>query len=278
MSTQASAPELVAGLSGQSEAKIRSLFESALANEPCVVFIDEIDVIASKRENAQRAMESRIVAQLLTCLDDIAQQAMTKKVLFIAATNRPDTIDSALRRGDRFDYELTMGIPDKFARLKILKIITKNMRLEEDFDHNSIAEQTNGFVGADLKALTKTAGIIGIKRILKELDPFHDKCDVDGADGDGEDEDAYKVPPYDRVELNEVQLRGHHIMESDFESALKTVEPSSRREGFATIPDVEWEDIGALEHIRNELTLQITARIKYREMFQVFSLCIICNF
>eukprot|EP00484_Ammonia_sp_Unknown_P014875 CAMPEP_0197073950 /NCGR_PEP_ID=MMETSP1384-20130603/210863_1 /TAXON_ID=29189 /ORGANISM="Ammonia sp." /LENGTH=909 /DNA_ID=CAMNT_0042512791 /DNA_START=18 /DNA_END=2748 /DNA_ORIENTATION=+ len=328
-----SAPELVAGLSGQSEAKIRSLFESAVVNEPCIVFIDEIDVIANKRENAQRQMESRIVAQLLTCLDDIARQAMEKRVMFIAATNRPDSIDNALRRGDRFDYELTMGIPDMNARLKILKIITKNMKLEEEFDYVAIAKQTNGFVGADLKALTKTAGIVGVKRILKELDPFHDprnngtnskeasdhsssphddehedeedeqedKDQDEGKEasnhvnsshdneredeedeqeekeedeGTGDEEDEHAIDPkaallarYKRIKLTEMQMRGHCIMESDFESALKTVEPSSRREGFATIPDVSWEDIGALADIQKELTLKITYRIKHKEIF-----------
>eukprot|EP01084_Bolivina_argentea_P282310 483204_1 len=207
-----SAPELVAGLSGQSEAKIRSLFESALVNEPCIVFIDEIDVIAGKRENAQRLMESRIVAQLLTCLDNIARQAMDKRVMFIAATNRPNSIDNALRRGDRFDYELTMGIPDKNARCKILKIITKNMRLEDDFNHENISEQTNGFVGADLKALTKTAGIIGVKRILKELDPF---------DNNNNNENKEEIKPlHKRIHLNEIQLREHYIMEDDFINAL----------------------------------------------------------
>ena len=277
-----SAPELVAGLSGQSEAKIRSLFESALVNEPCIVFIDEIDVIANKRENAQRQMESRIVAQLLTCLDEIARQAMEKKVMFIAATNRPDSIDTALRRGDRFDYELTMGIPDKSARLKILKIITKNMKLEEEFDYENIAEQTNGFVGADLKALTKTAGIVGVKRILKELDPFYNKDDDEeehknNENNMNEDEEERIIPSYKRIELNEIQMRAHCIMEKDFECALNFVEPSSRREGFATIPDVCWEDIGALNDIRKELTLKITYRIKHKEMYEKLNIDTPCG-
>ncbi|ETO25264.1 hypothetical protein RFI_11873, partial [Reticulomyxa filosa] len=155
-----SAPELIQALSGQSEAKIRSLFDTALNNAPCIVFIDEIDVIASKREDASKDMEKRIVAQLLTCLDNLAKHAMEKPVLFIAATNRPDSIDTALRRGDRFDRELAMGIPDKKGREKILRVVTQTLKLEEHFDFELIADKT------------AEAGVIGVKRILAELNLF----------------------------------------------------------------------------------------------------------
>ncbi|ETO29663.1 hypothetical protein RFI_07458 [Reticulomyxa filosa] len=309
-----SAPELVQALSGQSEAKIRSLFDTALANAPCILFIDEIDVIASKREDASKDMEKRIVAQLLTCLDNLARHAMEKAVLFIAATNRPDSIDSALRRGDRFDRELAMGIPDKKGRKKILSVITQTMKLEEDFDFDLIAEKTSGFVGADLKALTKEAGVIGVKRILRELKlvnahwSANRSANANDSDNDGDDdnnnnnnnddnnngndndndndndkwnneiEDLQALEEglemdysfYRNVRLNAIQLIDHYIKESDFLDALKVVQPSARREGFATIPDVSWNEIGALNEVRKVLEREIIDRISYKKLYQMF--------
>ena len=418
-----SAPELIAGVSGRSEAKIRSLFETALNSEPCMVFIDEIDVIASKRENASKEMEKRIVAQLLTCLDDIARQSIVRRpqthrdrsdspysmnnnndsndsnnqcntqngsshtseggqnsgigqnattpqqlkpvkekenetmeekknemdewnednenndrdededeeqdddifdyeskcVMFIAATNRPDSIDPALRRGDRFDSEIFMGMPNEDARLAILKILTKNMKLCYQFDYEKIARETSGFVGADLKTLTKEAGVSGVKRILKQLgyysyngtnwndniksikdqilnsnnnnnnnnsnlsnddssnnvsssndnlnDNYSNEQLVDSSlkrvfeKKENEGHNKWISPNYDELNFDSETLKNHSITSEDFLNALKFVEPSSRREGFATKPDVKWDSVGALNDIRQDLEYEIEGRI-----------------
>eukprot|EP00897_Mesotaenium_endlicherianum_P004051 jgi/Mesen1/3674/ME000202S02761 len=169
---------------GESEAKIRGLFAEAKNLAPCIVFIDEIDAITPKRETAQREMERRIVAQLLTCIDDLNQPTTASEmdldivehrhhghVVIIGATNRPDSLDPALRRAGRFDREITLGIPDEDARARILEVLAKRLRLEGDFDFKLIARRTPGFVGADLAALTKEAAAIAVQRIFSSLDP-----------------------------------------------------------------------------------------------------------
>jgi ribosome biogenesis ATPase len=167
-----SAPEIVSGFSGQSEKKIRAIFKEAQAKAPCLIFIDEIDAITPKRESAQREMERRIVAQLLTCLDDLNSghtdgadpaskgEPNLNHVIVIGATNRPDSLDSALRRAGRFDREICMPVPDCGARARILRVMCAKLRLDGDFDMDELARGTPGFVGADLLALTKEAATL----------------------------------------------------------------------------------------------------------------------
>ncbi|GMH98956.1 hypothetical protein TrST_g10971 [Triparma strigata] len=241
-----SAPEIVSGMSGESEEKIRSVFDFARENAPCILFIDEVDAIMSKRDSSARGMEKRIVAQLLTCMDGLnLEETGEKPVMVIGATNRPDSIDSALRRAGRFDREIGMGVPDEEGRKGILKSMTEGMRLEGEFDFNIIARKTPGYVGADIRSLTKEAAVVAINRIFKE---------------------DLKFTP-DSGPLTDAQMAPLSVQMSDFLSAVKTVQPSAKREGFATVPDVSWNDIGALHEIRNELQLSIVEPISHPEKF-----------
>jgi ribosome biogenesis ATPase len=158
------APELVAGVSGESEERIRELFERAVCSTPCILFIDEIDAITPNRQNVQKEMERRIVAQLLSCLDDLSQNECGDRVLVIGATNRPDAIDPALRRAGRFDREICLGIPNVEARVQILKVLTSKLKLSEEFDYETLAKHTPGFVGADLMSLTREAAMAAVNR------------------------------------------------------------------------------------------------------------------
>jgi ribosome biogenesis ATPase len=165
-----SAPEIVSGMSGESEQKLRELFDEAIANAPSIIFIDEIDAITPKRETSQRGMEKRIVAQLLTSTDSLnLENTGGKPVLIIGATNRPDALDSALRRAGRFDREICVGIPDQQAREHILQVLSKKMKLSGDFNFKAIARKTPGFVGADLVSLTKEAAVIAVNRIFSSI-------------------------------------------------------------------------------------------------------------
>lgn len=164
---QVAATELVSGVSGESEERIRELFEQAALCAPCVLFIDEIDSISANRKNASKDMERRIVAQLLTSLDDLPKLEGGDQVLVIGATNRADSLDPSLRRVGRFDQEICLGIPDRDARSEILRIICKKLRLESFFDFDLIATLTPGFVGADLLALATRAGLLAIKKLLQ---------------------------------------------------------------------------------------------------------------
>ncbi|KAJ2347438.1 Ribosome biogenesis ATPase rix7, partial [Coemansia sp. RSA 2618] len=167
---QISAPSVVSGMSGESEKKLREVFEEARELAPCIVFIDEIDAITPKRENAQREMERRIVAQMLTCIDDLSwEKTDYKPVMLIGATNRPDSLDPALRRAGRFDREIAMAVPDEAAREQILEVLCQRLLLSGDFDIRELAKRTPGYVGADLTALTTAAGMIAVKRIFHAL-------------------------------------------------------------------------------------------------------------
>ena len=158
------ATEIVSGMSGESEAKIRQLFQAASSAAPSLIFMDEVDAITPKRDSAGREMERRIVAQLLTSLDEIQKS----NVVVLAATNRPDALDPALRRAGRFDREIAMGIPDETARGKILEKMVQGMRLAETLDLKFLAKKTAGFVGADLSALTKEAALGAVQRAFKD--------------------------------------------------------------------------------------------------------------
>ena len=253
-----SAPEIVSGMSGESEAKIRDLFEQAKKLAPCIVFIDEIDAITPKRETAQREMERRIVAQLLTSLDDVSlEHTQNLPVIVIGATNRPDSIDPALRRAGRFDREIQLGIPNEEARKKILQVFSRKLRLRGEFNFTQIARQTPGYVGADLKALIREAATLSINRLLatENLPPLENRSS-----------DSL-IPPA-ITEIPPHILEEMYIEESDFLNAIPKVQPSAKREGFAVVPDTTWDDIGALDSVRSELQMTIVAPLKYPELYE----------
>ncbi|KAJ2918178.1 hypothetical protein MD484_g2255, partial [Candolleomyces efflorescens] len=326
------APSIVSGMSGESEKTLRDTFEEAKKASPCLLFIDEIDAITPKRESAQREMERRIVAQFLTCMDGIChflnilnlfnsssdlswENTDNKPVIVIGATNRPDSLDPALRRAGRFDHEISMGVPDEEARAKILKVLCAKLRLEGHFNFAALAKATPGYVGADLSALTGAAGIIAVKRIFKQLsdgmlvlpDPVLDVVQQPNGDQDiamtdelppvpssteatATSSNEPPLPPQKSSSfaglashlsptsighfliahpdpLTETQLAPLCITSEDFHAALKQVQPSSKREGFATVPDVTWADIGALHSTREELHMSIVEPIKRPELF-----------
>lgn len=378
------ATEIVSGVSGESEEKIRDLFEQAVVAAPCVLFIDEIDSITPKRETASKDMERRIVAQLLSCMDDLNKKE-DAHVLVIGSTNRPDSLDPALRRAGRFDKEICLGIPDEKARARILRVLCRTLMLSPEFDYESIAKNTPGYVGADLTALTREAAMLAVNRVFKDLQSQPgfiinmNECSSNGSDsiktvsvhngqatesnlsnlepmatteskhqcetqttekpnsidsshtgkeqkqsesssgvnstqdlmvtasnnkGDNSDKrensnNCSDVVSSGNVSQNEDvtsgqkanseknlqleyllhllknqpplsgdQLQGMSISMQDFQEAIKHVQPSAKREGFATIPDVTWEDIGALKEVREDLQLAILAPVRYADQFK----------
>ncbi|KAJ0975301.1 hypothetical protein J5N97_017266 [Dioscorea zingiberensis] len=268
-----SATEVVSGVSGASEENIRDLFKKAYRTAPSIVFIDEIDAIASKRENLQREMERRIVTQLMTCMDESHQpyesldadsdsETSQKKpgyVLVIGATNRPDAVDQALRRPGRFDREIVLGVPDENARVEILIVLTRKLKLEGKFNLFKIARSTPGFVGADLAALVNKAGNLAMKRIIDRR-----RSEFSYETKEQMIEDWWRQPwaPEEMERLS--------ITMADFEEAAKMVQPSSRREGFSSIPNVKWDDVGGLHSLRNEFDRYIVQRIKNPEAYADF--------
>lgn len=305
-----SAPELVSGVSGESEQKLRELFDTAVSSSPCILFIDEIDAITPKREVASKDMERRIVAQLLTCMDDLNSLTVTAQVLVIGATNRPDSLDPALRRAGRFDREICLGIPDKTARLRILKTLCRKLKLPVNFDYQLLARLTPGYVGADLMALCREAAMSAVNRALlesrtKKTSPKKTVTKELTSKCQNEAEDTGKAPrgpssatePEDHPEahidgaptqqgelwhllqllkntqrLSEEELSGLSILMSDFQASLACVQPSAKREGFATVPGVTWADIGALQDVREELTMAILAPVRSPEQFRALGI------
>ena len=265
-----SAPSIVSGMSGESEKALREHFEEAKKAAPCLVFIDEIDAITPKRDSAQREMEKRIVAQLLTCMDDLAlEKTDGKPVIVLAATNRPDSLDPALRRGGRFDKEINLSVPSEPVREQILRTLTRKMQLADDLDFKTLAKRTPGFVGADLNDLVSTAGSAAIKRYLEIL------RSSSGEEMELEDNDGVN-PKVKELRRLIKHAKGAPIGEetqpvlvsnADFFTALPKIQPSSKREGFATIPDTTWADIGALGTIREELVTAIVEPIKNPEIY-----------
>jgi transitional endoplasmic reticulum ATPase len=233
-------PEIMSKYYGESEEKLRQIFKEAQENAPSIIFIDEIDSIAPKREEVSGELEKRIVSQLLSLMDGLQSRG---KVVVIGATNRPDALDPALRRPGRFDREIEIGVPDERGRLDILQIHSRGMPLENDVKLEQIAKVTHGFVGADLQALVKEAAIRAVRRVLPEINM-----------------EQAKIPA---KTLNKIKVR----ME-DFEDALKDVQPSAMREVFVQVPDVKWEDIGGLTNIKEELTEAVEWPLKYSKLFQ----------
>ncbi|XP_032408522.1 nuclear valosin-containing protein-like isoform X3 [Xiphophorus hellerii] len=283
-----SAPELVSGVSGESEQKLRELFDMAATSSPCIMFIDEIDAITPKREVASKDMERRIVAQLLTCMDDLNSLTVTAQVLVIGATNRPDSLDPALRRAGRFDREICLGIPDEAARLGILKTLCRKLTLPDGFDYQQLARLTPGYVGADLMALCREAAMAAVNRVLLETRPAppgppqNSAAEPSGSTEPEAGGEEQQVEPGElgrlldllraTETLTEQQLAGLSILMSDFRDALVRVQPSAKREGFATVPDVTWENVGALQNIREELTMAILAPVRSPEQFRALGL------
>uniref|UniRef100_H9Z9E0 Nuclear valosin-containing protein-like n=1 Tax=Macaca mulatta TaxID=9544 RepID=H9Z9E0_MACMU len=282
------APEIVSGVSGESEQKLRELFEQAVSNAPCIIFIDEIDAITPKREVASKDMERRIVAQLLTCMDDLNNVAATAQVLVIGATNRPDSLDPALRRAGRFDREICLGIPGEASRERILQTLCRKLRLPQAFDFCHLAHLTPGFVGADLMALCREAAMCAVNRVLMKLQEQEKKDpEMEDLPSKGVQEESLGTESTsetqdelqrllgllrDQDPLSEEQMQGLCIELNDFIVALSSVQPSAKREGFVTVPNVTWADIGALEDIREELTMAILAPVRNPDQFKALGL------
>lgn len=284
-----SAPSIVSGMSGESEKKLRELFDEAKSLAPCLVFFDEIDAITPKRDGgAQREMERRIVAQFLTSMDELSMEKTNgKPVIIIGATNRPDSLDSALRRAGRFDREICLNVPNELSRIHILKKMSSHLKIDGTIDFVKLAKLTPGFVGADLKALITASGTCAIKRIFRQyadLAPVADgQMDVDqGLDTSEEEALKNTANMIDPVPLSTIQkfiknfpeplsdeqLQNLSIRYEDFLKALPTIQPTAKREGFATVPDVTWANVGALSNIRIELNMAIVQPIKRPELYE----------
>jgi len=237
-------PEIMSKLTGESEANLRRAFEEAEKKAPSIIFIDEIDSIAPKRDKAQGEVDRRIVSQLLTLMDGMKARA---QVIVMAATNRPNTIDAALRRPGRFDREVDIGIPDPVGRLEILRIHTKNMKLAKDVDLEDVAKQTHGYVGADLSALCTEAALQCIREKMEFIDIEDDKIDAEVLDS-------------------------MFVTNDHFKEAVRTSNPSALRETFVEVPNVNWKDIGGLEECKKELIEMVTYPWKHADLYKKLSL------
>ena len=234
-----SGPEIMGKHYGESEERIREIFTQAEENAPSIIFIDEIDSIAPKRDEVSGELEKRIVSQLLTLMDGMKSRG---KVVVIAATNRPDSIDSALRRPGRFDREIEIGIPDDEGRFDILSIHTRGMPIDQKVDLKQISKTTHGFVGADLEVLAKEAAMKSLRRILPEID-------------------------YDEEKISSEILEKIQITSDDFRDALKEVSPSALREVQVQAPNVSWDDVGGLDELKDELKEAVEWPIKYKDAY-----------
>ena len=234
-----SGPEIMGKHYGESEERIREIFTQAEENAPSIIFIDEIDSIAPKRDEVSGELEKRIVSQLLTLMDGMKSRG---KVVVIAATNRPDSIDPALRRPGRFDREIEIGIPDDEGRFDILSIHTRGMPIDKKVDLKQISKTTHGFVGADLEVLSKEAAMKALRRILPEID-------------------------YDEEKISSEILEKIQITSDDFRDALKEVSPSALREVQVQVPNVSWDDVGGLDELKEELKEAVEWPIKYKDAY-----------
>ncbi|XP_073803323.1 transitional endoplasmic reticulum ATPase isoform X3 [Danio rerio] len=231
-------------LAGESESNLRKAFEEAEKNAPAIIFIDELDAIAPKREKTHGEVERRIVSQLLTLMDGLKQRA---HVVVMAATNRPNSVDAALRRFGRFDREIDIGIPDSTGRLEILQIHTKNMKLSEDVDLEQISAETHGHVGADLAALCSEAALQAIRKKMTLIDLEDDSIDAD-------------------------LLNSLAVTMDDFKWALSQSNPSALRETVVEVPHVNWEDIGGLDEVKRELQELVQYPVEYPDKFLKFGM------
>jgi transitional endoplasmic reticulum ATPase len=234
-----SGPEIMSKFYGESEARLREIFKEAKEKAPSIMFVDEIDSIAPKREEVTGEVERRVVSQLLSLMDGLEARG---KVIVIAATNRPNALDQALRRPGRFDREIEIKVPDKRGRLEVLQIHTRNMPLDTDVDQDKIAAITHGFVGADLEYLCKEAAMKCLRRLLPELNLEDEKLAPD-------------------------VLNRLIITMNDFENAIKDVMPSAMREVYLEPPDVHWSDIGGLEEVKHELQEAVEWPMRFPDMY-----------
>ncbi len=223
-------PDIISSLSGESEQIIRNLFNNVIQNAPSILFIDEIETILGKREQANKEMERRIVAQIMTCIDDINDKQfkeLNNPVFIIGATSKPEFIDNSMRRSGRFDKEIHIGFPTLEMREKMIRKITENNIISNNVNYYELAKSTPGFLAADLQSLVRVAGHHSIKRCVE----------------------------------NNINIELININEIDFEYAIKIIQPTSKREGFSTIPNVTWDNIGGLKDLRNELYYDIVMPI-----------------
>ena len=233
-----SGPEIMSKYYGESEKHLRDIFEEAGKNAPSIIFIDELDSIAPKRGETTGEVERRVVAQLLSLMDGLESRG---QVVVIGATNRPNALDEALRRGGRFDREIEIGIPDRNGREEILQVHTRGMPLAADVNLKEVANLTHGFVGADLATLCKEAAMHALRSILPEIDMEKD------------------IPPEVMEQLT--------VTREDFTEALKNTEPSALREVFVEVPNVRWDDIGGLDRVKQELKEVVEWPLRYAEVF-----------
>ena len=293
-----SGTELIAGVSGESEQNIRGLFQEASNSSPSLIFIDEIDSIAGKKEQASKDMERRVVSQLLSCLD-----SLPKDVFVIAASSRPETLEPGLRRSGRFDREIMLSVPDEALREDILKALTKKVPFNQNtISMKSLAKATPGYVPADLDALIREAGLQAVDRISKELEiKENNKKTINIMNiEEEENNDNINISESDKTDKNENNLKKNEILiqdydkndkrnpeellttldnidkpgliSEDFSQALLTIQPTAKREGFAVVPDVTWDDIGALSELKNELEISLILPIKQPEKFKKFNI------
>ena len=232
-------PEIMSKFYGESEERLRETFKQAQENAPSIIFIDEIDSIAPKREEVSGDVEKRVVSQLLTMMDGLESRG---KVVVIGATNRPDALDPALRRPGRFDREIEIGIPDQNGRSEILQIHTRGMPLTQEVNLESIAKITHGFVGADLEAVCRESAMRSLRRVLPEINLEESKIPIET--------------------LNKIK-----ITRQDFENALKDVQPSALREVYVQRPNVQWTDVGGLQEVKEELQEAIEWPLKHADLF-----------
>lgn len=237
-------PEIMSKMAGEAESNLRKAFEEAEKNSPALIFIDELDSIAPKRDKVSGEVERRVVSQLLTLMDGLKSRG---QVIVIAATNRPNSIDGALRRFGRFDREIDIGVPDEVGRMEILRIHTKNMKLAEDVELAGVAKETHGFVGADIAQLCTEAALQCIREKMDIIDI--------------EDETI------DAQILDSMAVSNEH-----FKHALGSCNPSSLRETIVEVPNTTWEDIGGLEEVKRELQEMILYPIEHPDKFQKFGM------
>jgi transitional endoplasmic reticulum ATPase len=236
-------PEIMHKFYGESEARLRDIFEIATRNQPSIVFLDELDAIAPKRDKVSGDVEKRIVAQLLSLMDGLKDRG---NIVVIGATNLPSSLDPALRRPGRFDREISLDVPDRNGRLQILGVHSRGMPLDEDLDLEKLADLTHGFVGADIENLCREAAMKALRRTLPEFD---------------EDEPVSQE--------NEFKLTPIAVGMSDFMNALKDVEPSAIREIFVEISKVTWEDIGGLTEIKDRLIEAVIWPFTHKDLFEI---------
>tara|TARA_A100001037_G_scaffold301932_1_gene332475 strand:- start:7486 stop:9711 length:2226 start_codon:yes stop_codon:yes gene_type:complete len=242
--TSINGPEIISKYYGESEKQLREIFDEAAANTPAIIFIDELDSIAPKREDVTGEVERRVVAQLLTLLDGMQGR---DNVVVIGATNRRDAIDPALRRPGRFDRELEIGVPDKNGRKEIIDIHTRGMPISDDFDMDWLLDNSYGFVGADISALVRESAMKALRRYLPEIDL-----------------DEEQIPP-EVLEKMEVKM-------SDFRQAIKEIEPSALREIYLEVPEVSWEQVGGLDEVKERLKESIEWPLTKPEVFDHFGI------